>query len=63
MTGGSPMTEHMPAGPDAGDRFVRLDDGDVHIVEDGRPGAPALLLIQNAAVPIALWDPVVPTPS
>lgn len=36
------------------------DDGDVHVVEDGRPGAPALLLLQNAATPIALWDPVVP---
>jgi pimeloyl-ACP methyl ester carboxylesterase len=30
-----------------------------HVVQDGRPGAPALLLIQNAATPIALWDPVV----
>jgi pimeloyl-ACP methyl ester carboxylesterase len=33
----------------------------MHIVEDGRPDAPALLLIQNAAAPIALWDPVVPS--
>ena len=33
----------------------------MHIVEDGRPGAPALLLIQNAAAPIALWDPAVPS--
>jgi pimeloyl-ACP methyl ester carboxylesterase len=38
----------------------RLADGDVHVVQDGRPGAPALLLIQNAAAPIDLWDPVVP---
>lgn len=30
-----------------------------HVVQDGSPGAPALLLIQNAATPIALWDPVV----
>ena len=55
------MTEHMPGGPDAGGRFVRLDDGDVDVVQDGRPDAPALLLIQNAAAPIALWDPVVPS--
>jgi pimeloyl-ACP methyl ester carboxylesterase len=61
MTGGSPMTTQMPGGPEAGDRFVRLDDGDVHVVQDGRPGAPALLLIQNGAAPIALWDPVVPS--
>jgi pimeloyl-ACP methyl ester carboxylesterase len=33
----------------------------MQIVEDGRPGAPALLLIQNAAAPIALWDPLVPS--
>lgn len=54
------MTEHLPGGPDAGDRFVRLDDGDVHVVEDGKPGAPALVLIENAAAPIDMWDPVVP---
>jgi pimeloyl-ACP methyl ester carboxylesterase len=54
------MTEHMPGGPGAGNPFVRLDDDDMHVVQDGRPGAPALLLIQNAAAPIALWDPVVP---
>ncbi len=30
-----------------------------HVVQNGSPGAPALLLIQNAATPIALWDPVV----
>ncbi len=54
------MAEHMPGGPDAGDRFVRLDDGDMHIAEDGKPGAPALLLIQNAAAPLASWDPLVP---
>jgi pimeloyl-ACP methyl ester carboxylesterase len=59
MTGGSTMTEHIPGGPDAGDRDRGLDDGDMHVVQDGRPGAPALLLIQNAAAPIALWDPVV----
>jgi pimeloyl-ACP methyl ester carboxylesterase len=33
----------------------------MHVVQDGRPGAPALLLIQNAAAPIALWDPVIPS--
>jgi pimeloyl-ACP methyl ester carboxylesterase len=31
----------------------------MHVVEDGGPDAPALLLIQNAATPLALWDPVV----
>jgi pimeloyl-ACP methyl ester carboxylesterase len=30
------------------------------VVEDGTRGAPAVLLLQNAAAPIALWDPLVP---
>jgi len=55
------MAEHMPGDPDAGDRFVRLDDGDMHVVEDGRPGAPALLLIHGAAASTAYWDLVVPS--
>ena len=54
------MAEHMPGDPDAGDRFVRLDDGDMHVVEDGRPGAPGLLLIHGTAASAAWWDPVIP---
>jgi pimeloyl-ACP methyl ester carboxylesterase len=54
------MAEHTPGGADAGDRFVRTGDGDMRIAEDGKPGAPALLLIQNAAAPLACWDPFVP---
>ncbi|MHB1593945.1 MAG: alpha/beta fold hydrolase [Streptosporangiaceae bacterium] len=53
------MAEHTPGGADAGDRFVRTEDGDMHVAEDGKPGAPALLLIQNAAAPLACWDPLV----
>jgi pimeloyl-ACP methyl ester carboxylesterase len=60
MTGDSAMAEHTPGGPDAGDRFVRLDSGDMRVAEDGKPGAPALLLIQNAAAPLACWDAFVP---
>jgi pimeloyl-ACP methyl ester carboxylesterase len=33
----------------------------MHLVEDGSPGAPAVLLLGNAATPVALWDPVVPS--
>jgi pimeloyl-ACP methyl ester carboxylesterase len=29
-------------------------------VQDGKPDAPALLLLSNAAAPSAIWDPVVP---
>jgi pimeloyl-ACP methyl ester carboxylesterase len=54
------MAEHMPGDPDAGDRFVRLDDGDMHVVENGKPGAPALLLIHGTGGSTAWWDPVVP---
>lgn len=53
------MTAHTPGGPRARDQFARPGEDDVHIVQDGRPGARVLLLIQNAAAPIALWDPVV----
>jgi pimeloyl-ACP methyl ester carboxylesterase len=41
------MAEHMSGDPAAGDRFVQLDDGDMHVAEDGRPGAPGLLLIHG----------------
>ena len=54
------MTEHMSGDLDAEDRFVRLDDGDMHVVEDGKPGAPAVLLIHGTAASAAWWDPVVP---
>jgi pimeloyl-ACP methyl ester carboxylesterase len=37
------------------------DDDDLPVVQDGSPGAPVLLLLQNAAAPPALWDPVVPS--
>jgi pimeloyl-ACP methyl ester carboxylesterase len=54
------MTEHTSGDPDADDRFVRLDDGDMHVVEDGKPDAPAVLLIHGTAGSTAWWDPVVP---
>jgi pimeloyl-ACP methyl ester carboxylesterase len=55
------VAEHTSGDPDAEDGFVRLDHDDTHIVEDGSPGAPALLLIENSVAPLALWDPVVPS--
>lgn len=55
------MAEHMLGDPDAGDRFVRLDDGDMHVAEDGKPGAPVLLLIHGTGGSTAWWDPVVPS--
>ena len=54
------MAEDMPGDPGADGRFVRLVNGDMHLVEDGRPGTPALLLIHGSAGSTAWWDPVVP---
>ena len=50
----------MSDDPNHGDRFVRLDDGDLHVVEHGKSDAHAVLLLSNAAAPTAIWDPVVP---
>ena len=55
------MTKHTSGEPDAEDRFVRLDDGDMHVLEDGNPGAPAVLLIHGSAGSLASWDAVVPS--
>ena len=43
------MAEHGPGDQGAEGRFVRLDDGDLNVVQDGTPGAPALLLIHGTA--------------
>ena len=51
------MVEHMPGDRGAGGRFVRVDDGDMHVVEDDKPGAPALLLIHGTGASTAWWDP------
>jgi pimeloyl-ACP methyl ester carboxylesterase len=59
-TGDSAMTERLSGDPDAGDRFVRLDEGEMHVVVDGQPGAPALVLIHGTGASAAWWDPVVP---
>src|SRR5260370_42160268 len=61
MTGDSAMEEHMPGDPGADDRFVPLDDGDMHVAGDGTPGAPAVLLIHGLAASTAWWDAVIPT--
>ncbi|WP_218023260.1 alpha/beta fold hydrolase [Nocardia altamirensis] len=44
----------------AGERIVQLPDGDVHVVEDGPAGAPALLLIHGYASSVDWWDSIVP---
>jgi pimeloyl-ACP methyl ester carboxylesterase len=59
-TGDNLMAEHTSGNPNAVDRFVRLDDGDMHVVEEGKPDAPALLLIHGSAASLVCWDLVVP---
>jgi pimeloyl-ACP methyl ester carboxylesterase len=50
------MTEHGRTV----DRFVAVAEGDLHVVEDGRADAPALLLIHGSAGSTAWWDPMIP---
>ena len=40
-TGGNPMADYTSGDLNPVDRLVRLDDGDMHVVESGQPGAPA----------------------
>jgi pimeloyl-ACP methyl ester carboxylesterase len=54
------MLGGMAENASGGGRWVRLDDGEMHVVEDGTPGRPALLLLTNGAATTAIWDPVVP---
>lgn len=54
------MAQYVFGDPDAHDGFVRLDDGDMHVVQDGPTGAPAVLLIHGTGASTAWWDPVVP---
>jgi pimeloyl-ACP methyl ester carboxylesterase len=59
-TGASLLAEPTCSDANAVERWVAVDDADMHVVENGKPDAPALLLVSNAAVPPAIWDPVVP---
>lgn len=52
---------HAAGAPDTHHQFVRLPDGDMHVVRDGPPDAPALLLIHGTGACTAWWDPVIPT--
>jgi pimeloyl-ACP methyl ester carboxylesterase len=54
------MKKQIFGDSNTGDRSVRPGDGDIEVVEDGAPDAPALLLLSNAAASTFCWDPVVP---
>ncbi len=55
------MAGHAFHEPNTRDTFIRLDDGDMHVVEDGKPETPAVLLIHASAASLATWDLVVPS--
>jgi pimeloyl-ACP methyl ester carboxylesterase len=61
MSANAPMAKHQSDDPNAGDRLVPVDDGQLHVVENGKSDGPALLLLSNAAAPTAVWDPVIST--
>ncbi|MEU7017667.1 alpha/beta fold hydrolase [Streptomyces sp. NPDC046385] len=48
---GAETTEHA---------LLSLDDGDIHVCQDGPRDAPALLLIHGSASSTRSWDPLVP---
>jgi pimeloyl-ACP methyl ester carboxylesterase len=55
------MAQHTRHNADTRGAFVRVDDADMHVVEDGKPDGPALLLIHGSAASLVCWDLVVPT--
>ena len=59
----TPKTLQNPRTPNTIDHLIQLEDGDLHVVEDGEPNAPALLLLTNAVAPTAIWDQAVPSPA
>nr|WP_259670841.1 alpha/beta fold hydrolase [Streptomyces sp. ID38640] len=44
----------------SGKHLVRLPGGDIHVVQDGPPGAPTVVLLHGLAGSTAWWDPVLP---
>ncbi len=55
------MAQHTSRDAETQDRFVRIDDGEMHVVEEGQPDGPALLLIHGSAASLVCWDLVVPS--
>ncbi|MFG2721509.1 alpha/beta fold hydrolase [Streptomyces sp. NPDC048416] len=53
----SVLTETAKA---SGEQIVRVPGGDMHVVQDGPPGAPTVVLLHGLAGSTAWWDPVLP---
>ncbi|MEU7230253.1 alpha/beta fold hydrolase [Streptomyces chrestomyceticus] len=44
----------------SGGQIMRLPGGDLHVVQDGPPGAPTVVLLHGLAGSTTWWDPVLP---
>ncbi|MER5325905.1 alpha/beta fold hydrolase [Streptosporangium roseum] len=44
----------------SGEQIVRLPGGDIHVMQDGPPGGPTVVLLHGLAGSTAWWDPVLP---
>ncbi|MFD4761355.1 alpha/beta fold hydrolase [Streptomyces sp. NPDC058439] len=44
----------------SGEQIVRLPGGDIHVTQDGPPGAPTMVLLHGLAGSTPWWDPVLP---
>ncbi|GAA5143229.1 alpha/beta fold hydrolase [Pseudonocardia adelaidensis] len=44
----------------SGEQIVRLPGGDIHVVQDGPPGAHTVVLLHGLGGSTAWWDPVLP---
>ncbi len=55
----SDNTSHPHAGA-TGESTLPLDDGEIHVCQDGPRDAPALLLVHGTAASARSWEPLVP---
>jgi pimeloyl-ACP methyl ester carboxylesterase len=54
------MAEHTPGEPEEVAQLIKVDDGDMHVVESGKLDAHVTLLIHGSAASVACWDLVIP---
>ncbi|MER5423962.1 alpha/beta fold hydrolase [Streptosporangium roseum] len=57
---GNTVSVRTEAAEASGEQIVRLPGGDIHVVQDGPPGAPTVVLLHGLAGSTAWWDPVLP---
>ncbi|WP_037346865.1 alpha/beta fold hydrolase [Sciscionella sediminilitoris] len=52
------MTRDILDDANTGGRFVRLDDGVIHVVVDGAADGPAVVLLHGSGASLRSWDPM-----